>query len=111
MINLRSITNQSNKKHDERWPYIPDHRYRILIIRSGKMNILLYLTKEQNDVDKIYLYAKDLSKPKNKLLIEKCKNVGTKHLNDLNAFIECSNTMDDVIRILMITTQAEKEKF
>ena len=75
------------------------------------MNILLYLTKEQNDIDKMYLYAKDLSKPKNKLLIKKYKNAGTKHLNDLNAFIECSNTMDDVIRILMITTQAEKKKF
>ena len=29
-------------------------------------------------------------------LIKKREDVGRKHLNDLNAFIECSNTMDDV---------------
>ena len=32
MINLDSITNENNKKHNEKWPYIPDHPYRILII-------------------------------------------------------------------------------
>ena len=45
---------------------------------------------------KIYLYAKDLSKPKYEFLIKKCEDAGTKHLNDPNAFIECSITMDDV---------------
>ena len=29
-------------------------------------------------------------------MIQKCKDAGIKHLNDSNAFIECSNTMDDV---------------
>ena len=29
-------------------------------------------------------------------MIEKRKDAGAKHLNDPNAFIECSNTMDDV---------------
>ena len=29
-------------------------------------------------------------------LIKKRGDDGRKHLNDLNAFIECSNTMDDV---------------
>ena len=29
-------------------------------------------------------------------MIKKCEDVGIKHLNDPNAFIECSNTMDDV---------------
>ena len=45
MINLDSITNESNKEHNEKWPYIPDHPYRILIIGSGsrKTNILLNL--------------------------------------------------------------------
>ena len=32
MINLESITNGNNKKHNEKWLYIPDHPNRILII-------------------------------------------------------------------------------
>ena len=62
---------------------------------SGKTNKLLNLINEQNDIDKIYLYARDLEEPKYKVLIKKCKDEGIKHLNDPNAFIECSNTMDD----------------
>ena len=48
-------------------PYIPDHPYRILIIGgswSGKTNTLFYLMNEQKDIDKIYLYAKNLSDTK-----------------------------------------------
>ena len=57
---------------------------------------MLNLINEQNDVDKIYLYAKDLSEPMYEYLIKKRESVGIKHVNNLNAFIECSNTMDDV---------------
>ena len=99
MINLHSITNEKNKEHNEKWPYIPDHSYRILIIGgsgSGKTNALLNLINEQNDIDKIYLYARDLSKPKYKYLTKKREDAGIKHLSNPNAFIECSNTMDDV---------------
>ena len=49
-----------------------------------------------SDIDKIYLYAKDLSEPKYKCLVKMRKNTGIKHLNDPNAFIECSNTIDDL---------------
>ena len=51
---------------------------------------------QQNDIDKIYLYARDLNELKYKILIKKREDAGIKHLNDPNAFIECSNTMDDV---------------
>ena len=54
--------------------------------------------KEQGDTDKIYLYAKNLSKPKYGFLIKRRENAGIKHLNDLNAFIELSNSMDDVYK-------------
>ena len=42
------------------------------------------------------MYAKDLSEPKYEFLIKKQQDAGIKHLNDLNAFIESSNTMDNV---------------
>ena len=44
------------------------------------------------------MYAKDLSEPKYEFLIKKHKDTGIKHLNDLDAFIQCSNTMDDVYK-------------
>ena len=99
MINLDSITNENNKEHNEKWSFIPDHPYRILIIGgsgSGKTNALLNLIKEQDDIDKIYLYVKDLSEPKYDFLIKKREDAVTKHFSDPNAFIECSNTMDGV---------------
>ena len=36
------------------------------------------------------------NEPNYKILIKKHKDAGIKHLNDPNAFIECSNTLDDV---------------
>ena len=42
------------------------------------------------------MYARDLNEPKYEYLIKKRENVGIKHLNNPNAFIECSNTVDDV---------------
>ena len=56
MINLDNIVNNNNQKHNEKWPNIPDHPYRILIIGgsgSGKTNTLLHLINEQKDIDKI----------------------------------------------------------
>ena len=74
MINVDNITSKNNKEHNEKWPYIPDHPYRILILGgfgSGKTNTLLNLITEQNDIDKVYLYAKDLSERKYEFLIKK----------------------------------------
>ena len=99
MLNLDDIWNKNNKEHNNKWPYIPDHPYRLLLIggsESGKTNTLLNLIKEQDDIEKIYLYAKDLSETKYEFFIKKREDAGIKQLNDLNAFIECSNTMDDV---------------
>ena len=46
MINLDNITNENNKERNEKWPYIPNHPYRIIIIGgsgSGKTKALLNL--------------------------------------------------------------------
>ena len=59
---------------------------------------MLNLINEQKDIDKIYLYAKDLSKPKYEYLIKNRENAGIKHVNDSKAFIECSNTIDDIYK-------------
>ena len=99
MINLDNISNKNNKKHNEKWPHIPDHPYRILIIGgagSEKTKIFLNLINERDDIDKINSYAKDLSELNYEFLIKKCINAGIKHLNYPNAFIECSNSMDNV---------------
>ena len=113
MNNLDSITNKNNKKHNEKWLYIADHPYRILIIGgsgSEKANTLLNLINEQHDIDKIYLYARDLNEPKYKILIKKRENAGIKHLNDPNAFIKCSNTMDDVYENIHDYNSSRKRK-
>ena len=89
------------------WPYIPDHPYRMLVIeglRSGKTNALLNLINNQPDIDKIYLYAKDLYKTKYQFLINKRESTGLKHFHYLKAFIEYSNDMQDIYKILMNTT-------
>ena len=68
------------------------HLYRILIIDgsgSGETNTLFNLIMEQDDIDKTYLYAKDLNEPIYEFLIKKCENVGTNHFNEPNVFIEC----------------------
>ena len=74
MINLDSIKNEDNKEHNKKWPFIPDHQYRILIIGgsgSRKANALHNVIKEQDDIDKMYLYAKDLSELKYECFIRK----------------------------------------
>ena len=62
MIKFDDYTNENKTEHISKWPYIPDHPYRILIIGgsgSGKTSALLNLIDIQSDIDKIYLYAKD----------------------------------------------------
>ena len=109
MINLDSVTNENNKKRNNKWPYITGHSYRIIIIGhsgSGKTNALINQTNEQNYIDKIYLYARDLSEPKYEYLIKKRKDAGIKHLNNPNI----QTLWMAFSRTLVITIQSKKEK-
>ena len=101
MINFDEYTNENKREHNPNWPYIPDHPYRMLIIGgsvSGKTNALLNLIHNQQDIDKIYLYAKDPYEDKYQLLINKRESTGLKYFNDPKAFIEYSNDMSDVYK-------------
>ena len=101
MINFDDYTNENKLKHNPNWRYIPDHPYRILIIGgsgSGKTNALINLIHSQPDIDKIYLYAKDLYEPKYQFLINKRESTGLRHFNDPQAVIEYSNDMQDVYK-------------
>ena len=76
-------------------------------IRKSKCTNLI---KERDDIDKIYLYAKDLSEPKYEFLIKKGEDVGIKRLIDPNAFIEWSNTMNDVYENINDYNPSRKRK-
>ena len=93
MLNLDNIV--GNKQEENEWPF------RMLIIGpsgSGKTNTLLHLINNLNPIDKIYLYAKDLSKPKYQYLMNKREQAGIKNLDDPKAFIEYSDDMNDMYK-------------
>ena len=56
---------------------------------------VLYITTHQPDVNKIYLFEKDLFEAKHQLLTNKRKSVGLNQFDESNVFIEYSNDMDD----------------
>ena len=113
MINVDDYTNENRIEHSSRWPYIPDHPYRIQIVDgsgSGKTNALLNLINNQPDIDKIYLYAKDPYEAKYQYLIDKRKKVGLDYFKDPKAFMEYSNDMYDVYKNIEDYNPKKKRK-
>ena len=80
-----------------KWPYIPDHPFRICW-GSGKTNALLNLIEKQPDTDKTYLYVKDSYEGKYQSLINMKESIGLNLFNDFKGFIEYSNDMLDVYK-------------
>ena len=113
MINFDEYTNENKIEHNLKWPHIPDHPYRILIIDgsgSRKTNALLSLINNQLDIDKIYLYAKDPYEKKYQYSIKKCEKVGSDHFDDHKAFMEYSNDMHDVYKNIEDYNPGKKRK-
>ena len=101
MINFDDYANKNKTKHNQKWSYVPDHPYRILIIGgsvSGKTNVLLNFIDNQPDIDKIYLYAKDPYEAKYQFLINKREKVSLDHYDDPKTLIEYSNDMQNVYK-------------
>ena len=113
MINFDDYTDENIIEHNLKWPYIPDHPYKILIIGgsgSGKTNALLNLINNQPDIDKIYLYAKDPYEAKYQYLINKREKVGLDHFDEPKGFIEYSNDMQDVHKNTDVYNPRKKRK-
>ena len=75
MINYSNVMKENITKHNLNWSWIPDHPSRILIIRgsgSGKTNALVD-DDDYKNIDKIYLYVKDLYEAKYQHLIKNMK--------------------------------------
>ena len=92
MFNLDCITEKDSNK---------DWFYKKLIIGPSGSRKTYYLLnsikKDKNIVDKMYLYAKDLEETKYKLLINKREKAGINSNNDPSAFIEYSNSIDNIL--------------
>ena len=96
MFSLDDFTNNNNEHH--KWQYSPDHSYRMLTIENlDREKLTICLIDKRTSyfpIDKIYLFARNLNEPKYHLLIKKREEAGI-YINELKAFIEYSNTMDD----------------
>ena len=100
-MNFDDYVSEIRTKHNLNWPYTPDHPYRMLIIvgsGSAKTNVLLNLMENQPDIDKIYLYTKDLYEAKYQYLINILEKVSLDHFDDPKAFIEYSSDIHDVYK-------------
>ena len=107
MFNLDDIT---AKNDDKSWPY-----RKLIIVPSGseKTNYLLNsIQKDNNIIDKTYLYVKDLDESKYKLLIERKRPSRNKKFIRIKMLL--LNTVKQwmiFMTILKITIKREKEMF
>ena len=94
MFNSDDYTNENKREHNPKWPYIA----------------LLNFINNQPDIDKIYLYAKDLYEVKYQYLINKREKGGLDHFNDPKAFVEYSNDMQDVYKNIEKYNNPDKKR-
>ena len=70
--------NNKNKKFKQRYPYMPNDTFRMLICGnsgSGKTNLLLHMLLSLLCYDEIFLYAKNLDQEKYQILIDEMNHI------------------------------------
>ena len=73
--------------------------------------ILLNLIENQQDIDKIYLYAKDPYEAKYQFLIKKKERTGPKHFNTLKLLLSIQMIRMMFTKILMNTIQIKNVQY
>ena len=71
---------------------------------------MLNLINNELDIDKNFLYAKDLHEAKYQFLINKRENTDLNHFNDSKAFIKYSNDEDDIYENIEENNPNKKRK-
>ena len=107
MINFVGVANENKTEHNLKWPYVPDHTYRILIIGGSESGKTI---NNQPDIDEINLYVKEPYEAKYRYFTNKRGKVGLKHYDDSKAFIEYSNDMQDAYKNIEEYNLGKKRK-
>ena len=100
MVNFNDYANENKAEDNLKWPYIPDHPYRILIIAgsgSWKTNALLNLIKTSQILIKYSSTLKILMNRSINSWVTKKKYM-IKALYDPETYTEYSNDMQDVYK-------------
>ena len=113
MINFDEVIVENTQENNPHWSEISNDPYRIQVVGSsgsGKNNALLNIINHLPDIDKSFLYIKDLCKPKYQYLIKKWKRIGVNDCKDqrlswITLMIPKMST-----KVLNITIQEKKEK-
>ena len=105
MFKFDYIIKEDTKEH-------PDDPWRLLIVGDSvfrKTNVLVNLISHQQDIDKIYLYAKNPFEAKYQLLIKKRSGASIKYFNGLEAFIEYWWYYDSMVFIKILKSTIQKK--
>ena len=65
MINFDDYTNKNKTGHDLKWPYIPDHSYRILIVGGSGSRKTVALLNLMNNILIKYIYIQKIHMKQN----------------------------------------------
>ena len=71
---------------------------------------MLILINHEEDINKIYLYAKDPYEAKYQLIINRRESADLKYLNDLKAFIEYPNDFENIYKNIKEYNPNKKRK-